>query len=129
MGRTRPRFHRTEAGWLRRGQRQRLENAEVAESQYRSAGSLEEPGKYGRDRIGYAVTTLKLSAGQERIEAQSGSMVASGSSKMGIPFRIGYTRLHSLHFKLSSPRSTSGLRQLGQASISSNSGEIMTCRL
>ena len=71
----------------------------------------------------------KLLTGQRRIEAQSVSIVASGSSKMGIPFRIGYTRLHSLHLRLSSPRNTRGLRQTGQASISRSSGEIMTCRL
>ena len=56
---------------------------------------------------------------------QSVSMVASGSSKIGIPLRRGYTRLHSLHFRASSPRITSGLRHTGQASISSRSGLIM----
>ena len=52
-------------------------------------------------------------------------MVASCSSKMGMSFRIGYTLLHSLHFKLSSPRRTNGLRQTGQARISRRSGSIM----
>src|SRR5271157_6649085 len=58
-------------------------------------------------------------------DGQSGSMVASGSSRIGIPLRMGYTRWHSLHFRASSPRSTSGLRHTGQASISSRSGLIM----
>ncbi len=53
------------------------------------------------------------------------SMVASGSSKIGIPLRMGYTRLHSLHFRASSPRNTRGFRHTGQASISSRSGLIM----
>jgi len=53
------------------------------------------------------------------------SMVASGSTRIGIPLRMGYTRLHSLHFRASSPRSTKGLRHTGQASISSRSDFIM----
>lgn len=52
-------------------------------------------------------------------------MVASGSSRIGMPLRMGYTRLHSLHFRLSSPRNTKGLRHTGQARISSKSGEII----
>ena len=55
----------------------------------------------------------------------SSSIVASGSSRIGIPLRMGYTRLHSLHLKDSSPRSTRGLRQTGQARISSSSGVII----
>src|SRR5208283_5166879 len=82
---------------------------------------------------GYAVEAawLKLLAALSAIpedaasDGQSGSMVASGSSRIGIPLRMGYTRLHSLHFRLSSPRSTSGLRHTGQASISIRSGLIM----
>ncbi len=56
---------------------------------------------------------------------QSSSMVASGSSRIGIPLRMGYTRLHSLHLSPSSPRITKGFRHTGQASISSRSGLIM----
>jgi hypothetical protein len=46
-----------------------------------------------------------------------------------MPLRMGYTRLHSLHFRPSSPRSTSGFRQTGQArmsSISSIAGGIIS---
>src|SRR5271166_6841010 len=56
---------------------------------------------------------------------QSSSMVASGSSRIGIPLRMGYTRLHSLHLRASSPRMTNGFRHTGQASISNRSGLIM----
>ncbi len=56
---------------------------------------------------------------------QSSSIVASGSRRIGMPLRMGYTRLHSLHFRASSPRSTRGLRHTGQASTSSSSGVIM----
>ena len=59
------------------------------------------------------------------LSSQSSSIVASGSRRIGMPLRIGYTRLHSLHFKASSPRSTRGLRHTGQASTSSSSGVIM----
>src|SRR5208283_1818350 len=52
-----------------------------------------------------------------RSRDQSCSIVASVSISIGIPLRIGYTRLHSLHLKPSSPRSTSGLRHTGQASM------------
>ncbi len=59
------------------------------------------------------------------LSSHSSSIVASGSRRIGIPLRIGYTRLHSLHFRASSPRGTRGLRHTGQASISSSSGVIM----
>jgi len=60
---------------------------------------------------------------------QKFSIVASCSSRMGMPSRIGYERLHSLHLRLSSPRRVSGLRHTGQTRISRRSGEMSTGRL